>query len=301
MLRPYKMTQIDDLIEININAMAEAIGLTDLRRGRRILEWLFGVPARAFAELVAGFDGEVGRLGLQGGSQGIIKQVTRKLEAAGRDHIPADGPILILSNHPGMADTVALFSAIARPDLRVIASDRPFLRALPNVSDRMIYVPTDESDRMSVVRNAVKHLKSGGTALTFPAGQIEPDPLAHGAAGAIESLGTWSPSIAVFARLAPQTKIIPAIVSGVVSAEAGRSPLTRIRRGQKDRERMAAALQIMLPRYQAVTARVAFGLPFLAADLIAANTDPLAAITDAARHLIESPPTEWETIVIGDR
>jgi hypothetical protein len=67
---------------------------------------------------------------------------------------------------------------------------------------------------------------------------------------------------------------------------------------------MAAMLQIMIPAYQSVTARVAFGPPLLAADLVAADSDPVAitrAVTTHARRLIESPPTSWETILVGHR
>jgi 1-acyl-sn-glycerol-3-phosphate acyltransferase len=294
------MTQIDDLIDININDMADAIGLADFHRGRRLLRWLFYSPARAFAELIAGFDAEVGRQGLRGGSQWLIKKVTRKLEAAGLANVPARGPALILANHPGMADTISLFSAIARPDLRVIVNDRPFLQALPNVSRYLLYVPAaGGADKTPAIRAVVKHLRQGGAVLTFPAGRIEPDPAV--APGAVESLQTWSESIALFARLAPQTQIVLAIVSGVVSPAAQYHPLTRLRRTPRGRERMAAILQIMISRYQATTARVAFGPPLLAADLLAAGLDPIAAVTASARRLIESPPTEWETIVVGER
>jgi len=300
------MSQIDDLIEININDVADAIGLANLRRGhpdlwgRRLLRWLLGPPARTFAELIAGFDAEVGRLGLQGGSQWIVKRVSRKLEAAGLGNIPAHGPTLLLANHPGMADTVALFSAIARPDLRVIVNDRPFLQALPNVSRYLLYVPAaGGADKTPAIRAVVNHLRQGGAVLTFPAGRIEPDPAV--APGAVESLQTWSESIALFARLAPQTQIVPAIVSGVVSPAAQYHPLTRLRRTLRGRERMAAMLQIMSPRYQTTTARVAFGPPLLAADLLATSVDPIAAVAASARRLIESPPTEWETIVVSDR
>jgi len=62
----------------------------------------------------------------------------------------------------------------------------------------------------------------------FPAGQIEPDPALH--AGARESLDGWSPSVGVLARLAGGTRVVPAVVSGVLSAPAQRHPLTLLRR-----------------------------------------------------------------------
>jgi len=296
-------SQLDTLTEINIDDLLDSVGLTDKLRGNRLLRGLCWPPARSFARLVAAFDRVVGERGLSVGSEWVLKQVTRKLEAAGRENVPASGPTLILSNHPGMADTISLFASVPRPDLRVIASDRPFLQALPGVSRQMIYVSTAENaDKMSVIRAAVTHLRQGGAVLTFPAGAIEPDPAV--APGAIASLQKWSESIALFARLAPRTQIVPAIVSGVLSAAAQHHWLTHLRRTSRGREHMAAMLQIMFPAYQNVTVRVAFGPPLLAADLVAADPDPEAvtrAVTARARQLIESPSTSWETLLVGDR
>jgi len=238
---------------------------------------------------------------LQAGSEWLLKQMTRKLEVAGRENIPADGPALILANHPGMADTIALFTSLPRPDLRIIALARPFLHALPNVSRQLIYVPT-EGDRMLVVRAAARHLREGRTVLTCPAGEIEPDPAVL--PGAVESLQRWSQSIGLFARLVPQTRIVPAIVSGVVSRAALNNPLTHLRRARKDRERMAAALQVMIPAYQGTTVRVAFGPPLTGSELVTEGADAAAitrAVAARARRLLEAPPTTWETLLIGDR
>ncbi len=296
-------SQLDALTEINVDDMFESIGLNGRLRGNRLLRWPLRPPARTFAHLVTTFDGEVGKHGLSPGSEWLLKRVVRKLEAAGRENVPPTGPALILSNHPGMADTISLFASLPRPDLRIIVNDRPFLQALPNVSRYLLYVPAaGDADKTPAIRAVVKHLRQGGAVLTFPAGRIEPDPAV--APGAVESLQTWSESIALFARLAPQTKIVPAIVSGVVSSAAQYHPLTRLRRTPRGRERMAAMLQIMIPAYQSVTARVAYGPPLLAADLVAANPDPVAitrAVTNDARRLIETPPGAWETLLVGDR
>jgi len=293
--------QVEALTEINLDDFFESLGLAQLRRGRGFLRCLFRPAARRFAEVVAAFDGEVGERGLQAGSEWLLKQMTRKLEVAGRENIPADGPALILANHPGMADTIALFTSLPRPDLRIIALARPFLHALPNVSRQLIYVPT-EGDRMLVVRAAARHLREGRTVLTCPAGEIEPDPAVL--PGAVESLQRWSQSIGLFARLVPQTRIVPAIVSGVVSRAALNNPLTHLRRARKDRDRMAAALQVMIPAYQGTTVRVAFGPPLTGSELVTEGADAAAitrAVAARARRLLEAPPTTWETLLIGDR
>jgi hypothetical protein len=106
--------------------------------------------------------------------------------------------------------------------------------------------------------------------LICPAGQIEPDPAVM--PGARESLAAWSDSLGLFVRLAPQSAVVPAVVSGVIYGPALRHPLTRLRRKQRDRERIAATLQAFWQSTGRITrrmeVRIEFGEPLLGADLI---------------------------------
>jgi hypothetical protein len=72
-------------------------------------------------------------------------------------------------------------------------------------------------------------------------------------------LRNWSGSYTLLARLVPRTRFVPALVSHVVSPDAQRHPLTLLRRTARDKEKLAAALQVALPRYRDQVARVAFG------------------------------------------
>ena len=218
------------------------------------------------------------------------------LRVAGRGSLPASGPLLVLANHPGMTDTVALFESLrSRPDLRVIAQDRPFLRALPHVATQVIFVAEDARSRSQVLRAGVKHLQAGGALLSFPAGAIEPDPAAAGPAAAAAALQAWSASFALFARAVPETRIVPAIVSQVISHRAQHHPLLRLRRTQADREKLGTTLQILWPPYQALPARVAFGAPMVAGEGGERSARELhAAVIAAARALIEAPPADWD-------
>jgi hypothetical protein len=123
--------------------------------------------------------------------------------------------LLLVSNHPGLVGAVALFAAVPRCDLRVVAARRAFLEELPNTSWCLITLPEGASGRLGVVRDAARHLRGGGAVLTFPGGKIGPDPALL--PGAVESLGGWSASVDLFARLAPDLTVVPAVVSGVVS------------------------------------------------------------------------------------
>ena len=252
---------LDILTEINTDDLLDAVGLarwrgTPLRR-------LFQGPARRFAHVAHEFDHQVAARGLAQGSAWMLQRMTGGLDLRGAQQVPASGPLCVLANHPGMTDTVALIASLsARPDLRVIALDRPFLRALPAVARQLVFVPEDDAaGRRAVVRAAVRHLQQGGALLSFPAAGIEPDPAVHGAARALAALQGWSGSFAVFARRVPQTVCLPALVSHVLDANAQRHPLTRLRRRREDREKLAAALQVALPRYHRGTVRVAFGAP----------------------------------------
>ena len=71
-------------------------------------------------------DRAVGESGLPGGAQQGLYHFARDVKLFGHENVPAEGPALFLSNHPGMIDTLSLFAAIARRDLRIIALDRPF-------------------------------------------------------------------------------------------------------------------------------------------------------------------------------
>ncbi|MBA4109289.1 MAG: glycerol acyltransferase [Leptothrix sp. (in: Bacteria)] len=254
---------VDTLTEINIADLLDSTGL--LRFQCAPLRQLFRPVASRFAQMANEFDNRVGDHGLAQGSAWLIGQMTAGVRTTGLENIPAQGPVFILANHPGMTDTVALFCSLAsRPDLRVIALDRPFLRALPHVARQLIFLPEEESGRMAVVRAGAQHLKEGGALLTFPAGEIEPDPATFGAARASASLQNWSNSYALFARLAPQTQFVPALVSHVISPAAQRHPLTLLRRTAHHKEKLAAALQVALPRYRDLVARVTFGAPMKA-------------------------------------
>jgi hypothetical protein len=85
----------------------------------------------------------------------------------------------------------------------------------------------------------------------------------------------------MLARLVPDLTILPVAVSGVISRQALRHPLTRLYRTTKQREWVAATLQVMLPRYRDTRVVVRFGQP------IHALRQPLPAVIDQMRDLIQ--------------
>lgn len=292
-----RLAQIETLTQINTKDFLEAIGLQKLQRGRKLVAALVRPIALSFAKEVAAFDALVGAQGLPAGSKFLLRKFSRRACVAGEENVPLHGPVLIASNHPGVADTVTLFSGTPRRDLKTLAADRPFLRALHNASAALVYVSESETDRMRSIRAIVAELKKGRAILTFPAGKIEPDPRVM--PGAMESLANWAESTGLLMRLVPGLRIVPTIVSGVVSAAAQKSWLTRLRRTPKDRERLAAALQIMVPRFRKVDVYLAFGPALTIDDCGGAQADATTmtqVVTSHARQLIEQPPTVWRPI-----
>jgi 1-acyl-sn-glycerol-3-phosphate acyltransferase len=238
---------------------------------------LFARPARRITETVFYYDWLVGSKGLVDSSTWLLEQFTHSVQVEG--HLPAPaGPLLIVSNHPGMVDAMAIFAHIPRRDLRIIAAERPVLRLLPNILPYLIFVPEDPQRRLPVIRTAAAHLRAGGALLNFPAGQIEADPALH--PDADRSLASWSGSVDMLARLVPDLTILPVAVSGVISRQALRHPLARLYRTAKQREWVAATLQVMLPRYRDSRVIVRFGQPMHAVH------QPLPAVIDQMRNLI---------------
>jgi hypothetical protein len=257
--------------------------LGGVRRGRYPLELISRVPARRLARQVATYDEIVGESGLAAGGVWALERMARSVEVEGQENVVQEGPLLLVANHPGLADALALFAASPRRDLRVIAAERPLLEALPNTSRYLIPVSEAPPGRSGAVRVAARHMRGGGAILTFPGGEIEPDPaVLPGAAGALER---WSGSLNLFARLVGDLTVVPAVVSGVLSPAALRNPLTLVRRREKDREWLAATIQMLTPALRNVTTRVSFGRPVRAKDL--PDKTIREAVLEEARRLID--------------
>ncbi len=233
----------DDLVRLNLDDLMASLGCG--RLVSHLLRHVLGRTARAFADHMAAFDEAVGHSGelLAPARALLTDRYVRGLRSGGAQHVPARGAALFLANHPGMTDTLSLIAAIGRPDLKIIAARRPFLEALPNAAQHMIFIDANLGRRVLAAHAAAAHVKSGGAVLTFPAGCIEPDP--DVAPGAAQSLEAWADSARFVTQLAPETVIVPTLVRGVIWRKTAHHWLTRLQRCPADREKRAAALQLM--------------------------------------------------------
>jgi 1-acyl-sn-glycerol-3-phosphate acyltransferase len=199
------------------------------------------MPARRLADLAERFDNLVARSGLRDASDAILDRFIRGMEVHGLEHIPSDGPLLVVANHPGMMDGLVITANLPRPDLKIVASAMPIFTELQAMKDHLIYTTRNTFERLAVVREAIQHLRDDGAVLIFPRGIIEPDPAIL--EGAAESINKWSRSLEIMIRQVPDTQVMVTIVSGVLSSWSLRNPITRIRREISERQKIAEIVQ----------------------------------------------------------
>ncbi|MDX9993228.1 MAG: 1-acyl-sn-glycerol-3-phosphate acyltransferase [Anaerolineales bacterium] len=238
------MDSLTALTAINLDDLVGSFGWQNSPRLAAAVRKVFQRPAKKFASQMLLFDADVDQRGLALAAQSLFERYAQNLRVFGAAHIPQHGPALFVSNHPGMVDTLALFIAIQRADLRILAIERPFLTSLTHTSRQLIFLNDDPTRRLATVKQIAAHLKNGGAALTFPNGKIDPDPNVY--SGACAMLDEWSNSAGLFSRFAPETRIIPTLVRGVLWEKAVRHPLTRLKKTQFEREKLGAALQLLM-------------------------------------------------------
>ena len=275
------MNKVDLLTEILAREGAEALGWERGRPGGSIARTLLRPVARRIAREFAACDEIFATRALPDAARWSLEHFSAELEVAGLDRVPRRGPILLVANHPGLTDAVGLIAALDRPDVSIVAADYPFLHAMRGLGPRLIFLGAAGTSQLSWIRAVARDLRHGGVVLLFPAGRLEPDPAVLGRDGA---LLPWSDSVELIARLGPEAQIVPAAVTGVLSARAFAHPLTRIRGTRRDRQRVATLLQMIDPRFRHVRARITFDAP-----LVAGPEGIGAALALRMRDLISEP------------
>lgn len=261
------------LTRANAREMLSAFKLERLKYVRPVAELLARFPARRLSRCLLRFDDIAGHHGLAAAGRYILNEFTSSTHFEGIENIPPSGPLLVVSNHPGLVDAMAIWVAFeARPDLKVIAAERDILTLIPNVRSRLLFVNPRAECRIGLMRDAATHLRRGGALLTFPSGAIEPDPSMRSAVPHLN----WSSSPDLLLRLVPETKVLPVVVSGVISRTAHRHLLARRLVDPKERDWAAATLQVMCRRFRDTQTRVAIGEPISTGPL------PVQAALDAA-------------------
>ncbi len=286
-----RVNPLEELTQINLDDLVNAFGVQNQPMFDRAVRFVFHGAARKFARQMIDYDATIAKCGLADASRQTERLYVRDVRVFGLDHLPA-GPILALSNHPGMTDTLALFCVLNRDNLKIIALNRPFLLTLPNLHKQLFYVTDDSNERVAMVRRGSAHLRNGGSILTFPAGHTEPDPDVYDSA--LESLKTWTDSASVFIRFAQETAILPIVVRNVVWDKAANHPLIRLKRTLDERELLAVALELLsmvMFDLKPVTVKIQIGRPINVKELGMNDTQTIhQAVLDEMKRLIEKPP-----------
>jgi hypothetical protein len=256
-----------------------ALGLANAPRlVRATARAVFARLSARLGRVLARFDRDVARSGLPRAAAVALEALGATWTRTGA--VPGSGPLLVVANHPGAYDALVLFAAMGRRDALVLVDDRSFLRALPALTRHLEFLPPDAIARMRAVRRAHRHVADGGALLHFGAGRIEPDP-AFARAG--QALGEWGRGSGALVRGAARTGgvVVPALVEGVHSERAKRLWIARMaeRRGVTT---LAPLLQVAVPAYRRVAARVHFGAALDARCLVREASDD-AALTARVR------------------
>lgn len=222
---------------------------------------------RKAAERFAGFLTRANQAAQQGGlyaaACSMLADLGLHYKALNEACVPAEGPLIVASNHPAGYDMLALAAAMRRKDLAVIASDLPLYRQMKAIWPHVIGVSPHEGGHFTALRGAVEHLQAGGALLQFPAGRIEADPQCE--AGASLGIAAWKPSLGVFLRKQPRTKLVLAMASGVLERRYRYNPITLLRSHPKDKRRLAEFVQVaemlLAGRKPAQTTYISFTQP----------------------------------------
>jgi 1-acyl-sn-glycerol-3-phosphate acyltransferase len=222
------------------------------------------------AHLGASFDQITKEKGLPAASAWGLTHFCEVPQVQGAEHIPRHGPLLVVSNHPGTYDSLILFSNLVGHNIRIVSSVIPFLKLLPHTREHFLFAPRDDSrERMVVLRNAIQHLKNGGTLVYFGSGHRDPDPAVY--SGAEQAYDHWLNVFDTFFKYVQDLRVLPTVVSGVVSADWAKHPVTWLRKRQIDQQRLAefgqVISQLLKPGQLIMKPRISIGQYFSADDL----------------------------------
>lgn len=174
--------------------------------------------------------GVLGRLADEDGFNRVLEQVgaaegfdfvERVLDLLGtsyhvnsreREHIPVDGPLLVVANHPlGMQDALALLQLVGsvRSDVRILGND--WLATVPPLRRLLLPVDVFGKGAASRLRGIYRALDNGEALVLFPAGEVS-----RVRADGLRD-GRWSDG---FARIALRSKapVLPVHVAARNSA-----------------------------------------------------------------------------------
>jgi hypothetical protein len=238
-----KDQEIQVLSRYLIDEIIMAFGLKKTIGTRRVFNFLLNRVTTSLSTICVLTDRKIATDGFPAATGWMASHWVRQVTTRGSETVPSEGPLLIVSNHVGAYDILVVPSQINRRDIKIIASDTPFFKRLPNASQHMIYASDELRNRMAAARQGLAHLQGGGALLLFGTGLIDPDPAIYPYAEA--EIVNWSPSIDLFLGKVPEAQVVISIVSGIVMSKWAHSPLTWLRRVEWQKRRIAEYGQVI--------------------------------------------------------
>ncbi len=291
------MSVADRLQQLILEEFPKTFGTAPDGLAQRIFRVVFSLPTGRFARYFAAADRDVRRAGLSAGCGRMLSDVGISVAARGTENLPTGCPLLVVANHPGAYDSIALGSCIPRGDLKIFLREIPFFRGIPFTSQWFIYATFDRVENMVALRSTIRYLREGGTVLLFGTGTIEPDP--EMGSGAVTALGRWSRSVEIIMRTVPGLRLVLAAASGVMMPLFVNHPLRLLRRESEDRRRIAEYMQVitqmLLPRWFGVTVKLSFAPPVVMEELSRESPDGhlMPAIRERERLLLGEHQAAW--------
>lgn len=269
----------DDLVfELN-----KGLGFKKGGISHALLRPLVWKPMFRFSELATVFEHRVVQEGWQKASAWFISHFVDQVQTRGEESLPETGPLVVAANHPGAYDSLVISAMVPRDDLKIISSDIPFVKKLPDTSKHIIFSDRDPHARMQAARQALRHLKDGGALLVFARGAMDPDP-AFMPNSEIE-LTRWTSSLGMFLRNIPQAQVAVSIISGVLCPRFLTHPSTYFRRGRVNKQRLSEFFQVMhqlmAPGKLMIRPNLSFGTARSLEDLGLMGTKDIQVITKA--------------------
>lgn len=107
--------------------------------------------------------------------EAVTPLLTESHEISGTDNIPADGPLVVVKNHPFHFDALTLGVLFSeRPDVRWLAKSAPHTLAAPEDSVLLLKKSDGKADARDI-ETLKTHLTEGGSLLATPWGAIDQD------------------------------------------------------------------------------------------------------------------------------